>query len=300
MSLVHTIYSAMLTRSTKNSGSHSPIVIIGNQLGLDRIAIVIEGISSQRNRDQGQANLYIDKIGNSVSFLDTLLLSRSYFRVVIGRGDDIWRPENFFLWGIAEAHGRQLVVPLAMGLDLAQTGVTRSGSGRPDPDILDKKKVEVGTGGSFPLPPVSLGNGAVPIQGLLFVLLTADSSNAGTNDQVKFTIQTPNGEMAFDVPRDTEQDDQEKGQANFYGPEFFPIPIPFTKGSLGPDAIRLFIGGRDAWLPQALYLFGLDTPSGQQPSMVVPLVHLEGQPVGVLSTDTGEGQPSAVLPLCPQ
>jgi hypothetical protein len=149
---------------------------------------------------------------------------------------------------------------------------------------------------SFHLAYVFLGDNIVHIDRLLFVTLTAPSSGAGTDKHVRFTIQTPNGEMRFDVP-DTPQDDLHTGQANFYGPEFFPVPIPFTRGDLFADAIRLFIDGDDAWLPTALYLFGLGTHPSGQPNMVVPLVHLEGEPVGVLSTDHTEGQPLAVLPL---
>jgi hypothetical protein len=312
LAFVDTIYSAMLTRDTDDSGSRNPIVIIGNQRFQDKFQITIEGVTPQRNRDQGQANLYIDKLVNPNCFLNTQILgrelSRSYFRVGI-RGNDLWRPESFFMWGTAEVDGQQLVVPLALGLNFETHGVTRAsgidpGTGRRQL-VLSTDSREGGNPPvadiSFSLPPV-VRDDDIEIRGLLFVMLTAAKKDSGTKGDLKFTIQTPNGELAFDIPN-TSQDDHATGQANFYGPEFFPIPTPFRKvdlANLSPDAIRLFIGGEhgdDAWLPEALYLFGLSASS--QPFNVAPLVHLEGQPVGVLSTQSSEGLPNVPLPLVP-
>lgn len=291
MALIETLYTAMTTRDQEDSGSKNKIVIIGNQNGVDKFQFTIAGTSTQKNREDGRANLYISKLVPS-AFLDTQYLSRTYFRVGI-RGDDLWAPQDFYIWGTAQ--GRQPVIPLAMGLDLHTQGVMRYPGQDPgaaqQPIGLSTHWQEGDI--SFPVHPVYLGNSSVAINRLLLVVRTAARADAGTRDEVKFQIQSPNGAMDFDVPDTHPQGHLERGQTNFF---LFPTPSSFTKGSLGPNAIRLFIEGDDKWLPEALYLFGLDIPDGL-PTYVVPLVHLEGEPVGWMSQALSEGQPSAVLPL---
>ncbi|HET7060927.1 MAG TPA: hypothetical protein VFI43_01980, partial [Nitrosospira sp.] len=94
---------------------------------------------------------------------------------------------------------------------------------------------------------------------------------------------------------DTPQSDLERAEANLY---YVQVAVPFSKTELNENSIRLSIKGDDAWLPDRLFLFGLDEDeTGPAAGFVVPLVHLPEWPLGTLSTDPEEGQGSVVLPL---
>jgi hypothetical protein len=125
---------------------------------------------------------------------------------------------------------------------------------------------------------------------------TADVDDAGTDNDIQLQITTGDGRLVVDhIFPDTSQDDLERAQANLY---YVPVTVPFSKTELNADSIRLNIKGDDAWLPDRLFLFGLsDDETGQPPEFVVPLVHFPIWALGTLSTDTGEGQGSVVLPL---
>ena len=56
--------------------------------------------------------------------------------------------------------------------------------------------------------------------------------------------------------------------------------------------------GNDAWKPQVLLVFGLDTASGR-PNQVVCLVSLPVWGPRWMSTDTSEGDPSVDLTVTP-
>jgi hypothetical protein len=102
-------------------------------------------------------------------------------------------------------------------------------------------------------------------------------------------------ELITNTQTDTPQDDLEQGVSNWY---YLPVRTPFTErdisnpGSVG--RIELEILGRDAWLPESLFLFGLDTPVGR-PTKLVPLVSNRIWQSGVLSQDEKEGSPKIFL-----
>jgi hypothetical protein len=91
-----------------------------------------------------------------------------------------------------------------------------------------------------------------------------------------------------------------QSEAHFH---LVPVDVPFTKdGFLGTNPVRLRIDGDDAWLPEQLYVFGLDTPTGR-PRAIVPLAHVPQWTFGSLSTDPtdfgGSSQSTITLPFLP-
>jgi hypothetical protein len=54
--------------------------------------------------------------------------------------------------------------------------------------------------------------------------------------------------------------------------------------------------GDDAWLPEMVFMYGLDTVEGR-PNEIVPLVSVTNWTTGPLSTETNEGKPFVDLPV---
>jgi hypothetical protein len=103
-------------------------------------------------------------------------------------------------------------------------------------------------------------------------MTTSDENDAGTDDEVELQITTSDRRLVVNhVFTGTPQNDLERGQANLY---YVPVSIPFSKSELNADSIRLGIKGDDAWLPERLFLFGLDEHEGTTDEFVLPLVHL--------------------------
>lgn len=138
------------------------------------------------------------------------------------------------------------------------------------------------------------------IHRLLLLVRTADRDDAGTDSPVRLQVIDLNGqlrmsELITNTQTDTPQDDLERGVSNWY---YLPVQTPFTEreidsaGSVG--RIELEILGRDAWLPESLYLFGLDTLSGR-PTKLVTLVSRPDWQLGHLSQDETEGSPKLFL-----
>jgi hypothetical protein len=128
-------------------------------------------------------------------------------------------------------------------------------------------------------------------------MLTADVKDAGTDDLLHLRITTLDGRVVVDHDmRDTDQEDQERGEANMY---FVPVITPFSKSELGEGSVELSIRGDDAWLPASFFIFGANDERTAFPEQVEPLVHVETWGFGNMSTDEDEGTPSVVLPLVP-
>jgi len=138
----------------------------------------------------------------------------------------------------------------------------------------------------------------VTIRRLILLLSTADKDNAGTDDPIRLQIITSDGRLVVDhiFDEDTPQDDLERGQANFY---YVPVINSFNRTELNSDSVTLSIIGKDAWIPDRLFLFGLsdDEFVRDKVEFVVPLVHLPEWPLGTLSGDSKEGKKSVPLPL---
>jgi hypothetical protein len=286
------VWAGMLTDERRNSGSDSPVVLIINERGgeLDALHYTFPD-TAQRDQERGQANLYEIKeedfetrgfVGRTVDPQD---LNVSSIRVGI-RGNDFWRPKSFFVWG---EQRDEIIVPLALETDM-QRSIGIAGQLNDVGLSTDPSEGKL----SFAPGQVQSGSAFTVIRRLLMVLTTADEDDAGTDDKIELQISTSDGHLVVNhVFTDTSQDDLERGQANLY---YVPASIPFTRSELNADSIRLGIKGNDAWLPDRLFLFGLDDEQGNAES-IVPLVHLPTWPFRWLSTDRDEGEDSVTLPL---
>jgi hypothetical protein len=252
----------MLTRNTGNAGTNSPIVLVINEDGIDRLQKTFED-TPQDDQEQGQANIYqVEVAGSNITPEN---LNNSSIHVGI-RGNDLWNPEHFVVWGERFTGGE--IIPMAIETSLG-VGIS-----------TDQTEGKL----SFPLRRVASGNGKTQINRLLILMTTANHKDAGTDSNLTLKIINSGGTAVvdFDIP-DTPQDEQERGQANLY---FSPVNTPFTKGHI--KEIRLIIGGEDAWEPASFFLFGIDNTSGR-PGTLVPLVHIPNWGLSKLSTDSSEG-----------
>jgi hypothetical protein len=65
---------------------------------------------------------------------------------------------------------------------------------------------------------------------------------------------------------------------------------------LSDGGIKLGIGGKDAWLPREVYVYGFDMADGR-PREIVHLVSITDWSLGWLSRDMSEGEDSVPLPV---
>jgi hypothetical protein len=296
------LWLGTVTAGNRNAGTDNRIELIIS-VGGDRVDNVHHtfGDTAQDDLESDQANIYEvtqDDIDTVTGFLpgtvDTDSLNPSSIRLAI-RGDDAWTPQSVFVWGREQKEAGQ-VVPLALVIELRRSivfgGVLANVTLSTDED-------EGPT--SFGIPLVTPGGPTMLIHSLLVAMITADVDDAGTDDSIRLRITTVDGRVVLDhLFKDSDQNDQEQGQANIY---FVPVPTPFTRAELGGNrAVELSIEGtkNDAWLPKNFFVFGLsaELPSAFSPQ-VEPLVQVTTWPFGTMSTDASEGRRSAFLPLLP-
>ena len=296
MAFLHTLWAGMVTRVDDDSGTDSSIVLIINETGgkPDLLHHTFPD-TTQSDLETGQANVYAitqeeiqAPLGESPLF-SAEQLNESSVRVGI-RGNDLWRPEAFFVWG---EQNDGLIIPLALTMDLDRQVVGHVLNGI----VLSTDPSEGKT--SFALGRVRPGLPSQRLERLILLLVTADVKDAGTDDRIELQIVTKDGRVVVNhVFEDTPQDDLEQAQANFYiVPLDNKVDTPFSRDELNEDAITLRIKGRDQWVPARLFLFG--TEDIGQPDFVVPLVHLPVWPLGPLSEDPKEGKDFVTLPLVP-
>lgn len=200
-------------------------------------------------------------------------LTQSSIRLGI-RGDDAWAPQHVLLIGRVPPEwspGRS--VPLAIETDLANWLSTD-----PDEGHLTMRMRLVGQ-----------GSGAMLIRRVLLVVYTSRQDNADTESDVQLQIAA-GGSIVL-----THKVTHGFGRGKAYL-HFLDVDTPFTRDDIESDGIDLSILGADAWLPGAIFVFGLDTESGR-PNEMVTLVAIRSWGLGWLSTDDDEGKSSVPLPL---
>lgn len=295
------LWLGTVTSGERFSGTDDSIVLIIN-VGGDRMDNVHHTFSdtAQDDLEGDQANIYEvtqDQIDTVTGFVpatvDTESLNSSSIRVAT-RGSDAWTPKSVFVWG-REQRDEGEVVPLGLVIDLRRS-FTIDGPLHNVELSTDSDEGRV----SFGIPRVTPGGATMPIQGLIVAMITADEDDAGTDGLLRLRITTVAGLTVVDHPlTDTEQSDQEQGQANIY---FIPVDKPFSKAELNERSIELSItkDGDDAWLPTSFFLFGLGEalPTYFSP-LVEPIVHLATWPFGWMSTDADKGRQLNRLPLVP-
>jgi hypothetical protein len=190
------------------------------------------------------------------------------------RGDNAWAPQHVLLIGRVPPQwspGRS--IPLAIETDLTNWLSTDSDKG----PLTMRLRL------------VGQGDGAMLIRRVLLVVYTSREDEADTDSDVRLQIAA-GGTIVL-----TQKITHGFGRRKAYW-HFLDVDTPFTRDDIEPDGIDLSILGDDAWLPGAIFVFGLDTESGR-PNEMVNLVAIRSWDLGWLSTDNDEGKSSIPLPL---
>jgi len=289
MPRIDTLWIGMRTADGSDNGTDDSIVLIVNEGGepVDAVHFTLPD-TAQNDQEEGQANLYRielhDETPHEGRTFDTLKLNDSSIRVGI-RGDDAWSPGSCLVWGEATDDN---IVPLA--LNVVKQGFKDS---EQSTMVISTDRDEGRT--SFCVKRVQPGDDFTGSTRLILLLLTANQDNAETDNTITLKITDTLGLVHLDHTfTDTFQDDLERAQANFY---YADVTGALIRTNLDDKSIELFINGDDAWLPESLFLFGLDGREGETVRFVTPLVHLPKWPFGFMSQDTGEGRPSVHLPV---
>jgi hypothetical protein len=249
---------AALTRDVDDAGSADRLNVTINVNGID--VATAEFVA-----DHPHAQGYLRRAEAVVSF-DSGSLTNSSVRIG-NRGDDAWAPQHILLFGHTTREG---VVPIAMETDL-----TEWLSSDADEGAL-----------TLPLRLVGFGGSDTVIHRLLLLVRTADKDDAGTDSLIQLRVTISGQLHVSEVITDTPQKDLERGVANWYE---LPVQTPFTRLEFDLNGrMELEILGADAWLPESLYVFGLDTPAGR-PTKLVPLASKRIWGGLVLSRDPDEG-----------
>lgn len=276
------LWAGMRTRAIEEAGTPNRIVLIINDNGHDDLLhhILPDTSSTQTNLAKGRSNLYeVPDVGPMNINPDNL--QPSSIRVGI-RGDEAWKPEDFFVFG--EDNGTP--IPLALARKI--TKILSTDPADKDPDGGAARL-------SIPIRPVVRGNATTPIFGLLVLMLTGAK---GTDSPVRLRIVTPSNEdkVLFVMPPSSLDDNsaqgkqfhQEANEASFYyvDPETGHLVVPFTKSELNASSITLSLQEADDWLPASFFVFGIDAREATLPVTIVPLVHIPVWNAGVLEGPT--------------
>ncbi|MCZ4279734.1 hypothetical protein O4H49_03015 [Kiloniella laminariae] len=276
MEMLKSIWTAMITRDVANSATDSPIVLIVNDYSYDLVFHTFKD-TAQKDQSAGQANLYKLDVAGGI-YPDSL--TDSSIRIAI-RGDDLWRPESFFLWGETTSGA---VEPLAYNKQIKFTLST-------DPNEGNFSAALPRAYG--PNSPAVRAKQPTPLlfSNLLVLMTTASAHDSGTNNKLSLEVVGKNGTLYLDsVLKAKGQSNHGTAQANFYEVQetnrFFKHEI---------ESMTLSISGSDAWKPDNFFVFGYDDLDGVQ--VFTPLVNIPKWTFGSLSTDKSEGKTSLSLPL---
>jgi len=214
--------------------------------------------------------------------LDANQLTNSSVRVG-NRSDDAWGPSDILLFGTINAgdgNQKESYVALAIETEIEHWLSTDNTEGKL----------------TMPLRLVGRGTSDTLIHRVLLLTFTPGNGDKDTDDPIALQISTNTGIVLNQRITDTAEDDLEPTMGNWYVLE---AATPFSRNQIfAGGKIILSIEGSDAWQPQCVFLFGLDTPDGR-PNNVVTLCGFPDWNLGVLSTDSGEGKSHVDLPLAP-
>jgi hypothetical protein len=266
MPFIGNLWIATLTRTRRDSGTKSELVVIMNQNELD----VVHRDLGFGSKETGGANLHRHDIS------EQQVLPENYYMRIGTRGADLWRPSVIAAWGERFTTGN--VVPLGYDEVIETVLSTDSSEGRI----------------SLPVRPIGRGGVRTDIQRVMLVTVT-QGGDAATDSPIHVRITAGESVVVDHTIPEAGQFDLESLESNVY---FLPVLSPFRRSQLRDSSIVLSIEGDDAWLPWMVGMFGLDAAS-EQPRTMVPLVHVHPWEFGWLSKDAEEGAESVTLPLAP-
>lgn len=277
MGQLTSISAAIRTRHGRFSGTSGYPWIIVNQSGIDLLNNPMLSAGTVGSLHRGESLYYYQSLpreGGPESDDDLTRPGDLYVRIAT-TSSDRWDPELMIVWATSK---QEVVLPLAIETDMTAPLSTNPREGS----------------NSVPIRRAQGGTDETVIERLLLVVVTYDAPYAGTDDPISLQVTTPDATPVNHVITDTPQTDLEIDTANVYE---VPVETPFQRGQLREVAgaqIRLTIHGSDKWAPKKLFLFGLDRPDAQLPS-VVPLVKIRDP--GPLSANPAEGVPFILLPV---
>jgi hypothetical protein len=276
MSTIDGLWLAHLNRNTENAGSDSTI----------NLTITVDGedvLDRNFGSNAGDGEAYLNSTGQLDTPFDSATLTNSSVRLGV-RDDDAWSPGDVLVFGHSLAEFQSgVAVPLAM-----ESGLTGWLSTDPTEGSL-----------TVPLRLISPGTSNTVIRRVLLLVHTqwaTRGTDTGTNSAIQLEVFAGENLVLREEIDDTSQTDLEKATSNWYVMDAL---VPFTRGEVQAGGrIVLSILGADAWKPQVLFVFGLDTTSGR-PTEVVSLVSRPVWGPRWMSSDTSEGDPSVDLTVSP-
>jgi len=276
MSTIDVLWLAHLNRNSEDAGSDSTINLTINVDGEDVL-------DHDYGSNVGDGEAYLNGGSQLDTPFDTAGLTNASVRVGV-RDDDAWSPSDVLVFGHSTAEFQSgVAVPLAM-----ESGLSTWLSTDPSEGPL-----------TMPLRRVGAGSSATVIRRVLLLVHTqwaTRGTDTGTDSAIQLEVFAGENLVLREEIANTPQSDLEKASSNWY---VMDAPVPFTRGEVQAGGrIVLSILGDDAWKPQVLFVFGLDTASGR-PNEVVSLVSRPVWGPRWMSSDTGEGDPSVELPVTP-
>ena len=271
MAVIDDLWLWVLTRNEDDAGSDNRLNLTVTSNGVDVFDEDFP-VGGDRGMHEGEAGFQESGV---LTPFESNGLTNSSIRLGI-RGDDAWAPRHVLLIARSRPEfvpGRTLA--LAMETDLSNWLSSDSSEGH-----LTMRLRLTGAGSS----------GTV-IRRVLLLFFTQDANDAETDDDVQLQIAAGGGIVLSQKIRGGFGREWGRGYWNFLD-----VETPFTRGDIVADGITLSILGDDAWLPGAVFVFGLDTEAGR-PNEVVTLSSVPAWDLGWLSTDPQEGQSSVPLPL---
>lgn len=268
MALIRDTFLVARTKDESDAGTDNQLTVTVNNDGVD-----VFDANYDLGGGRGEAQLYEQLV---LEPFDTSGLTNSSIRLGI-RGDNVWKPQHILLIARTEfgdPGGRTFA--LALETDLTDHLSSDSNEGHL----------------TMPLRLAGVGNVTTVIRRVLFVVYTSGGNDVQTDSDIQLQIVA----ASRLVLSQKITDNLEQNRAHLY---FFDVDTPFTTGEFDPNAVTLRILGENAWLPGAVFLFGLDTGTGR-PNEMVALVSMREWDLGWLSTDTQEGHPFVSLPLAPR
>jgi hypothetical protein len=277
MSVIDKVFVAALTRNRDDAGTDSHLNLTINVGGDDVVDQTFRFGASHRGQEQGEAGLdpvsYPFPPPPTDPIFESDALNVSSIRLGI-RDDDAWSPDSVLVMG----RSSDALVALGMETEIGRWLSTDSSEGRL----------------TMPVRLVGQGNNEMLIHRVLLLIYIAGGSNVGTDSPIELEIAAKANLVLKQQIVDTAQTDLEEYVANWY---MLDASIPFTKGDIAAAGhVRLRNLGDDAFFPQQVFVFGLDTPSGR-PTQIVNLVSALGPTTGWLSTDSSEGAAAVDLTL---
>lgn len=277
MAAIDDLWLAALTKDEDDAGSSDRFNLTINIDGADvfrRDFLLGWNLTNQggtRLRD-GQAGL---EQAEPATPFDGDKLTNSSVRIGL-RGDNAWGPRHVMVIGREQQReasaGR--FVALAMATDIERWLSADSDEGKL----------------TMPVRHVRAGSSNTVIRRVLLLVYTDRGSDTDTESDVKLQIHA-SGQLLVDQKI---THDFDRVRAYWH---FLPVERPFTRADVvSKGGIRLSILGTDAWLPQTVFVFGLDAEEGP-PREVVTLSAIPKWDLGWLSTDTSEGASTVPLPV---